>query len=464
MRIERRSGGDERRIVTGMIVDDAVLAKLTGVWVKEGHFGNQWANLIGGWCVRHFEKYGTAPRADIEGIFQSWADRKGDKDTVAIVEKFLGGLSEEYDNLSSESNTQYVLDLAGEHFNKVRLRKLAETIEGDIEDGDLEAATKRVHEFGRLEVGGGAGVDVMFDEAAIQHAFESKSEPIIRYPSSLGMFFGDSLERDGFVAFMGPEKRGKSFWLIDVAWRAMCQRRRVAMFQCGDMSQAQTMRRLMVRAARRPLKAKTILYPTLIEHEPNDPIANVDHEERNYDKALDWRYAVKAARAVMERKAKTDQSLFRLSTHAAGTVSVSGIKGILKIWERSGWTPDVVAIDYADILAGPPGVEGRDAIDQTWMGLRALSQQYHCLVVTATQSDAASYKTNLIGREHFTNDKRKLAHVTGMIGLNQTPEEKHMGLIRLNFVGLREDEYSEVKCVHVAGCLGLANPAIISCF
>ena len=111
------------------------------------------------------------------------------------------------------------------------------------------------------------------------------------------------------------------------------------------------------------------------------------------------------------------------------------------------------------------GIEGRDKINETWKQMRSLSQKYHCLVVTATQADAASYETDLIRRRNFSEDKRKYAHVTGMIGINQKdPEEKEKEVMRLNWLKLRDGLYSETRCVYIAGCLSIANPAIRSCW
>ena len=112
-----------------------------------------------------------------------------------------------------------------------------------------------------------------------------------------------------------------------------------------------------------------------------------------------------------------------------------------------------------------PGLEGRDRIDETWKHLRFLSQMFHCLVVTATQSDTLCYNANIITKRNFSGDKRKNAHVTGMIGLNQKdPEEKEIGVTRLNWVVMRERAFSVHKCVYVAGCLAIANPAIRSTY
>jgi hypothetical protein len=125
----------------------------------------------------------------------------------------------------------------------------------------------------------------------------------------------------------------------------------------------------------------------------------------------------------------------------------------------------VVVIDYADILAPEPGATKEDyrhQINVTWQALRRLSQDYHVLVVTATQSDASSYGARILRREHFSEDKRKYAHVTGMVGINQTEEEQGKGIFLLNWILLREGSYSPGRCVHVAGCLAIANPAIVS--
>jgi hypothetical protein len=36
--------------------------------------------------------------------------------------------------------------------------------------------------------------------------------------------------------------------------------------------------------------------------------------------------------------------------------------------------------------------------------------------------------------------------------------------MRLNFLDLRDGEYQEMHCIHVAGCLALANPFMKAAF
>ena len=110
------------------------------------------------------------------------------------------------------------------------------------------------------------------------------------------------------------------------------------------------------------------------------------------------------------------------------------------------------------------GKDTRDQVNETWAALSAMRLARHCLLVTATQSDAGSFEKGLLDKRNFSEDRRKLDHVTAMCGINQRAEEKERGVCRLNWVNLREGEYSHKRTVHVAQCLDLANPAVLSSF
>lgn len=464
MRIEKRDGSIERRILIGMVVSRPVLAKISASW--DGKlFSSAWCNLVGKWCVKFFRKYDKPPKKSIAGIFDAWASDNKDEATIEMVEKFLQSISGEYSALSKEINVDHLLDTANEHFNKVRLKRLSEEIQGDVDEGDHGRGLERVRKFGHIEICGGAGINVLQDKETIMRAFSEQDESLIKYPGALGEFLGNSLSADAFVGFMGPEKRGKTWILTDIAWMGVAARHNVAFFEVGDMSQNQIMRRFMIRAANRPLGPKTVYYPKSIDHTENDLHAHVEHKKKVYKGHLSWQEAWKGCKRILDIS-KTNRPLMKLSVHPNSTMSVAGIRSILETWNHTeGWLPKIIVVDYADILAPMTGgKESRDQINETWKGLRALSQEYHCLVVTATQADAASYEVETIGRKNFSEDKRKFAHVTAMFGINATSEEKEQGVMRFNPLVVRESAFSDKKCVHIAGCLDLARPIVKSCF
>src|SRR5262245_35595566 len=96
MKIETADSKMENRVLLALVTDPQVLAKLAPKW--EGRIGplaSQYANLIGGWCARHFKKYADAPKRGIERYFLRWAEKKGPSSPeVELVQKHLLWLSE----------------------------------------------------------------------------------------------------------------------------------------------------------------------------------------------------------------------------------------------------------------------------------------------------------------------------------------------------------------------------------
>ncbi len=467
MLVEKKDGGVEKLIVTALITSKDVLSQIAPLWQKQGLFKNQWCNLVGGWCVRHYLRYNEPPGKNIESIYERWASNGADKATAGLVERFISGLSGEYKSRAKSLDTKYILDTAEDYFNKVQLAKFKETLEEDLDDGKTAEAIKRVHSFVPLKMGESATVNVLTDSAAIIRAFEAKPEPIIQYKGSLGQFFDTAFALDSLVAFVGPEKSGKSFVLLDIAWRSMMQRNKTAMFIIGDMSEEQVMLRFMVRASCRPLrptrKGRPVRYPTSISHDPESKYAEIEHDEREYADELDWRVSKKAMEKIIQTKVKSNDPYLRLSCHPGGGLNIFGVESILAQWDRQGWSPNVVVIDYADNLAPIDGkVETRHQVDATWMAMKGISQKRKCLVVTATQSNAAGYGAYLLTKKHFSESKRKNAHVTAMIGINQHEEEYGNDTLRLNMIALRGEEANVSRCCFVASCRSIANIAVRS--
>jgi replicative DNA helicase len=207
-------------------------------------------------------------------------------------------------------------------------------------------------------------------------------------------------------------------------------------------------------------KSDTVRVPSkLVKDDQGD--VQAAYKEKPVE-ALDWRAAWKAIER-WKQKVFMEDGLIKLSTHPNSTLTVSAMDGFFTAWENEGWIPDVIVVDYADILAPETkGYEFRNQVNETWKALRRLSQEKHCLVLTATQADADSYDKRTQTMKNFSEDKRKIAHVTGLIGLNQDNDEKKAGIMRLNWLALREGEFNPVRCVHVGQALNIGRPAVVS--
>ena len=61
MKIDRRSGTDERRIITAMITDSAVLGAISAKWRADGLFHSTWGNLVGRGAGKYYFTYKKTP-------------------------------------------------------------------------------------------------------------------------------------------------------------------------------------------------------------------------------------------------------------------------------------------------------------------------------------------------------------------------------------------------------------------
>lgn len=464
----RYDGGDtDRQILIGMITNRSVLGRIATAWRKGGLFASRHCNIVAELCIEFLEGQKAPPGKNIEAAVREWADtHRNDKDTIAALSKLMADVSGDYERMAEEVNSDYLIETAQKRFDRIAKDKLAESIKQACDAGKHDKVDVLLAAHRPIEMGSAEG-SYLSDEEAWRSAFESNHEPLIEWRGDLGKFMRDAWERDGFIAYVAPEKRGKSHHLIRAAYTAARQRKKVAFFGAGDMSVAQYRKRFAALTARRPLRPGTFRIPTGIEVYTDEQKGfsrgrPTGFKEKSCESWLSWKEGHDAYMHMLENDAKLRDDPLWISCHANSTLSVAKIKMILDQREQvDGFVPDVIVIDYADILAlSGSRMEPRDQHDQNWRQLRALSLERHCLVVTATQSNRKGYEVDILRMDNMSEDKRKLAHATGVLGINVTAPEKEQGICRLNWIALRENEFSSRQVVYCAGCLGFSDPFI----
>lgn len=445
-----------------MILNDDVLDTIARNLKGDNKpFRSKWSNLIAKWSLEHHEKFKTAPKEAIQNRLSRFADSNTDEDIVGLVETFLQGLSDDATAQAEEINIPFVVDLASRHFNTVRLETLVKKMNRSLEAKDVESAEELLAAHNPITFAGFDWGDMANKEKIKLMYGETASKQLIQFPGALDLFLGQSFGRDTFISFAGPEKRGKSYWLMEVVYQAAKQRRNVLYYVTGDMSEEDTWERFHQRASRRPEKSQTLDIPTSISK--RDEEIRVTKESREAPKLT----GKKAYETMKEFIRKTGSDELRIKTKVApsSTLTASDIEADVLEWVGKGFVPDVVVVDYADILSpeiNSRQMDFRHQQNETWKVLRRISQRFHLCMVTATQTAASSYKSKTIQKGDFSEDKRKAAHVTGMLGINQTSKEKVDGVYRLNWIVLRKGVWADHQTVTTAGNLAIANPCIVS--
>lgn len=499
---EEQDSWIERRIITGMIISTEYLREVSRVWSSH-LIESVTARTLAGWCLDYFNQYNRAPGQDIEGIYTIKLKADLPKEQAEGIELVLQSLSEEYER--GQFNVDYLLEETRQYFSSRHLAYHVDSIKGELSSGSLAEAEKLATCYAPLSTTTQTAIDPFGNAEPLKDLFEDPAKPLLHFGRALGDFWDSQFTRDAFVALCAPEKRGKTFWLMEIAMRGLSNHCNVVFFQAGDMSQNQQLRRLYVWLARRSDMARYCneMYIPVMDckrnqngecrrHGSRQTVLDVDTEKLTYKSLstayetfpdhepcrqrceqckgavwfrrhfatlpLDWK---EAYRHVVEFR-RHNQKKFKLCTYANETLTVVEIKSLLDTWERTeGFVPDIIVIDYADILAVDPDcsrLDFRNQQNKIWQRLRSLSQQRHCLVVTATQAAASSYDKDTIRLRDFSEDKRKYAHVTAMYGLNQTDEEKKIGIMRINELVVREGDFDRTNQVKVLQRLQIGRP------
>jgi len=493
----------DRRLATAAIVSTSFLRGIVSVYDESLVEGDLLRTVLR-WCVEYLEKHGEAPGQSIQDIFTKHYKRM-DPDLAEDVGAFLEGLSREYEDGEPKLNSEYLLKQAEDLFRARSLKRLTERIQIEVEDGELEEAEQALTEHRIIRLSSSSIVNPFDDPNAIRNAFEFQSNPLLSLPGALGKAINDQFCRDNLVGIMGREKIGKTWTLMEIAMRGLRAGLRVLFVQAGDMSKHQQIIRFGVRLAGRSNKVKycgDVLLPVLdcwhnqtgeCDESPNDdgvvedgtwedPIYLSPEEAEGYQpctkcegkkkfRGAVWRIPKHISPLTADvaidngrRFMKANGADFRLSCHPMYTLTMRQIQGILHRLEvEDGFTPDLIIIDYADILAPEdPRRSEQDNENMRWMLMRRMSQEQKCCVVTGTQADADSYTKKTLTMKNFSRDKRKFAHVTSMLGLNQLASEKARGLLRVNQIVVREDDYDTRRCVHLVQSLTTGRPLIAS--
>jgi len=510
----------QSQIILGFIASTEFAKEMVPMYNPK-YIESKMAKLVIGWCVSYYNEFQEAPKMVIQQLyFKALKDGLDESMAQEIEEDILPDLNERY--ISEGINVELLIRDTKAYFQERSLKihndEVAELLEaGEVEEAQAKISSYRPWEGSKINYIDLSKVDALIK---VKNALNEAFLPLFHFPGALGEFLNSQLIAGGFIAFLASEKRGKTWWLLEMAITAARQHKKVAFFQAGDMTESQQLKRIATYLTKKPSDEKYLGESwEAVKDCVHNQLDTCDHEDREcsfgpfseagmqaeelrnkIDKDMileaiktypDYKPCHNCAKYKTEKwgsvwmkreditEVLTAKSAvlavkkffmkfkreFRISTHANGTLSVNNIKNILKDWEKEdGFVPDLIIIDYADILISDVKTEFRHQENEKWKALRGLSQIKPWLVVTVTQADAKSYDAVTLKQSNFSEDKRKYAHVTAMYGINQDPHgrEKKIGLMRLNELVIREGDGLTSNVVHVLQNLKVGKPFLTS--
>lgn len=492
----------ERKICIGAISSTEYLTGIRSIW-NPALIESATARMLCLWSKEYFDQYEKAPGRDIEGIYSGKLKTGLQKEQAEWIEDILESLSDE--SVQEPINVPYLIDQTRIYFKERSLRILSDDIQFELDKGHVGNAEDLLSQYSPIQVTETTYLDPFSSDAkeVVKSAFAEREQSVIKYPKAFGVFINRELMKGGFVAFMGAEKRGKSMLLVELAMRALKSGSNVSFFQAGDMTENQQLRRIAIYLAERSdedryCRGQWIPEPDCLLHQLDtcdrncregnarlfknqkeidfQSLTKIAKQEKDHVPChnctdmigapwLKWREGKQPltwtqAYRTLRKFGKKQQSKFRMATFPDGTLTVPMLQSIKKTWKKQdGFESQVTIIDHADnLLCSNLRLDFRHQQGLIWQQLRNASQEENELFLTATQISTSGYNKPLLDLDDFSENKIKYAKVTAMYGLNQTPDEKRIGIMRINELVVREGDFDSKRPVTILQRLQIGRP------
>lgn len=392
------------------------------------------AKTVCSWIFEHIDKYNNPPKSeiiDIRDLRKKAANGTDDEDNVELAGKLIDSVIKSF---TENENWEHRIDQTFEYIKKRKLENIHSKVELLIDAGDYDGAEELITGFNTVQKQAVAGISLLKNSKEVVCILnEEDEESTIQFPGAIGKLIGP-VQKGDLMAFVSPAKRGKSWWLQECAVRAMMNKK-VAVYYSLEMSERQMFGRI---AQRITVSLKKGSQPRQVLSPYFDDDGDIKTKE-----VLQKEYTTNSlSRKMKQIKLLAGSGDIHICCFPAYSADVKQLKMHLSQLEKEkGIVPDVIIVDYADILA--PGIKQdyRHQIDHTWKMLRALAQERNALVVTASHSSRSTFNKDMT-QEDLSEDIRKVNHVSCMVGLNQKNSDKKLGVMRAVSLAQRHDSFN----------------------
>ncbi|WP_461246475.1 DnaB-like helicase C-terminal domain-containing protein [Treponema sp. R6D11] len=440
---------DKERYFLARIITDGRFANRVIGFLRTEYWDSDFEKRVASWCFEYVKLYKTAPGIDIEKIWEREAVEENDR---ALLHKFLSKLNTDFEENKA---TDYDVDECEAWAKEKALELLKCSLNENSDNGNYDLMEKAVGSFvlpKRLQK---QSFDLA-NSAKVKQAFLEldEGEEVFHIPGILGDRLG-KFKKGDFCACLAPPKKGKSWWMVNLAMGAGLQGKNVLYINL-EMRESQLVRRFYQNLFSMPKRTKTIRIPKFRLKAEGDTKVELYYEEKQKESKFTDDKFIKEYLAKIKRNFPL--RLPRILTYPTMSLSIDTLKqAVDDEYKSTGWYPDVIFLDYADLMIAKGRFnEERHRLNDVWSSLRGYAMESDICIVTASQSGRQGLNDKDIGVGNVAEDMRKVAHVTKMFTLNQTKKEKEVGIMRIR-CDIERDDYSTSSEVVVTQCYDIGS-------
>ena len=481
IKISKVSLSEERRIIENLLFSKKLLADVVDI-IKPEYFRNEKYIKIVKFIMNYYDEYEDAPKEHIQDFILALKEDQRDY-YIDILNPMIER------NQSSSTNDQYFFEQTLKFFKKRELEIISDNVKYLINKDDIQSAEQELLKYNeptRLTT----QFFNPFDD--VQEVFNYKEDGLFRFTHGLDELLGP-MNRGWFVAVAGGFKRGKSHLLMEFFISAMMNRLKVVFFSL-EMQKVDMKNRLYKRVLsladtaglyRIPIfdclknQNGKCTYPTRVGSGllfdksgkiPNPRVArnhkictacmgSDDFEPSSwYEDIPKDEYDASTVTGRMTGFKNIFEQYVQMRCFPRFSASVKDIRHEVDILiNKLNFLPDVIIVDFADIIRPDSNVQGFEKEDLVWMELAQLASTLNCLVVTATQLTRDGLDTENVEEKHLSKWIGKLSHVDVMMALNQTDEEKAKNIMRVTMLDHRHKEFNKLDTCYLLQDLAIGQ-------
>ena len=381
----------------------------------------------------YIERYGKVPGEHTLDLVQALCKKRPD------AEDMYTRLFESIELTKEGVNREYVLSQATAFVRMQSIRSgvtdIMDCLERDdeeaLEDADRILEVIRTRQVELFEPGTFLG-----DRKALRF-LDSTHDAMVTGIENIDKY-GLGPERKKLHLFMAPMKRGKSWWMIQLAKMGLLHKMKVLIItlEMPEEDYAARMFQSIFSLTKRKAEAA---YYEFVPSQPGGAPLNFAETILTDRPSLEdhniYEYLAKKQDRMLSRRPP-----LLIKEFPSGRLSMKQLEAYICGLEATGFIPDILLLDYVDLMDWRSmDRDKRVGIGELYIGLRGLAGERNLRVATCTQSNRLGAQAKVLDETHLAEDWSKGATCDTLLAHSQTKAERLLNLARIGVVAARGD-------------------------
>lgn len=406
----------QEKLCLALLVDKKLAVQMSEV-LDIKYFDLIYCKIISEEYFKYFKEYKVFPSID---MLCDIVMKRNDVSTNEILLNLTGEIfyKASKDNVLDDPDFPIIKDKALDFCRKQNIRRamlLAQSKLNELKFDDVSFILNKA-----LQQGVEKDIGLDYEKDVERRILEL----INREPISTGFIHLDKIIRGGFgkgelIVFIAPTSSGKSTFLINLGVNALKEGKKVIhyTFELSDN----------ITALRYDANILNIPFDDFVE------VEKITYNENNKPKnILKIKDSVRENLSQMKDKYLLPSSQLIIKKYPSRNATINTLRSHLFKLETEGIKPDLILVDYADIMkASVNRKEKRFELEELYGELRGVSEEYNCPVVTCSQTNRLGYDNEIITLKEIAESFGKTLEVDLALCFSRTNVDKKRGTARL---------------------------------